>query len=383
MQDTRIKVKDLNLWTKDPLLRFFKDKLGFSDLRIVLFFVGFSAFVEFGLGWIADLSYTGSGVRFADQRYYFFALAYTFAFTPLFIGSYVWQPRGLVGVFDSFERADILRTISNRGIGKVKSYKDFLAEFQVVIDKRRWVVVSITMIILFWIVEFVVTWPMEFATTGGIPFWYEAKWLLFARLLNLSFGLYALSMIILRQIQAIIYFNKLFRWFDIRIHPMHPDNAGGLGALGDFTVKASLIVVGIGFAASAFSILTGMLSVSPFIRPDILVFWALYIVLTPLSLLLPMLSAHDAMREFKNERLVEISEEFEYTLSNSNVVEYSDGEDIKKENEKLAELETRYSIVARSFPTWPISTQLFRNFSITASLPLLSGAVSLVIDFVT
>jgi hypothetical protein len=126
-----------------------------------------------------------------------------------------------------------------------------------------------------------------------------------------------------------------------------------------------------------------MLVGNPFARPDVVGFWVVYVLMVPASLILPMLSAHNAMREARNERLNEIAQEFEQTLSEASVTKATNVADIKEANEKLKELQTRYNLVAESFPTWPMPARLFRNFSITASLPLVSGLFTMAIDFAT
>ncbi len=102
-----------------------------------------------------------------------------------------------------------------------------------------------------------------------------------------------------------------------------------------------------------------------------------------MSLILPMISAHNAMQEARDKKLHEISKEFEKSLSEAIVSETNEAETIKETNEKLKELQTRYNIVAESFPTWPVPARLFRNFSITASLPLVSGLISMGINYST
>jgi hypothetical protein len=169
----------------------------------------------------------------------------------------------------------------------------------------------------------------------------------------------------------------------VKIRPMHPDEAGGLGALGDFTLKTSLIAIGFGVLALIFTILTLYIGSDLLSRPDALMFWALYIFVTPTSLILPILSAHNSMKQARNEKLNEISKEFESTLISSNVAKVKNVEEIRKGNEKLSELQNRYGIIVASFPVWPVPARLFRNFSISASLPLLSGFISMAINFVT
>jgi hypothetical protein len=190
-------------------------------------------------------------------------------------------------------------------------------------------------------------------------------------------------MIGVKQLVTVVYLNRLFQWFDIHIRPLHSDEAGGLGALGNFTLKTSSLVVMMGVVAAIFTAMDWLTGANPLTRSDVLFFWAGYIFSTPISLIAPMLAAHGAMQKTRNEKLNEIAREFEKTLSDAGVTKAGDAEAIKKANDKLKELQTRYEIVAQSFPTWPVPERLFRNFSITASLPLLTGLASTVINFVT
>jgi hypothetical protein len=251
------------------------------------------------------------------------------------------------------------------------------------VDRKGWLIIVAIGIIIFYLAEFYITWPAEFLNTGRTAFWYDTKWFLIIRLSNWALFLHALYMLIIKEILAIVYFNRFFRWCDVKIRPMHPDEAGGLGALGDFTLKTSLIAVGFGVIALVFSIFTIYVGSDLLSRPDVIILWVLYILVTPTSLILPMVSAHGAMKNARNDKLSEISKEFENTLISSDVAAADDIEGIRKGNERLTELQNRYGIIAASFPTWPVPARLFRNFSISASLPLMSGVMSMVINFAT
>lgn len=377
------KAKDLSLWKNDPLLYFPKEKLGFSGLLIALLLTLTAAIVLFGLGWIASSTYTGGGVRFTDPEYYYFALAAVFLFAPISFGVYVWQPEAFARVLESFEQTDVIEEVSREGKGHVKSYPDFLARFRVAVGRKAWATLAVILAIGFLANQLLIVGPSEFGTTGRSVFWYDVKW--FTAILSLLFLVwaYAFWMILLKQAGAILYFNRLFQWFDIRIRPMHADEAGGLGALGNFTLRLSAALVAAGAGIALYSIIVWMRGLNPFARPDILLFWVLYVLTVPASLLLPMLSAHNAMQEARNEKLNEIAREFEQTLAEASVTKADSAQAIKEANERLKELQTRYKIVADSLPTWPLPVRLVRNFSITASLPLVTGLASFAIDFAT
>lgn len=371
--------KNLILWKNDPLLYFFKEKLGLSNLRIVLYMTAIAAVILFGLGWIANSAYTtDSDVSFTDPKYYYLALMEVFILTPFLFGLYVSHLEYFTQVLQSFEQTDVIQAVSEKESIYIKSYPDFLNKIQMSVDNKRWTIIALILSAVF-----LGNWFLEFNTVGRSVFWYDVKWLRVVVLLYLFVYTYAASLIIFKGVQSVLYTNRLFQWFDVRVRPMYPDEAGGLGALGNSTLRASALIVGFGMFLAGVTILILFTEGDLFTSRTVVMSWVVYILLTPIVLILPMLSAHRAMKDARNEKLSEIAQEFEKTLSEANVTKVNDTETIKDANEKLQELQTRYSIVANSYPTWPLPARLFRNFSITASLPLMSGLISMVINYST
>jgi hypothetical protein len=372
--------ESLELWKNDPLIYLLKERLHVPDTKITLGLTGIAAIVFFGLGWIANRSYTGTGIRFEDTQYLYFELVRVFVLIPLSIGFYVWQPGAFMNLFENLERTGVIQRISEKGRKYAKSYPDFLRKFRVAVDNRIWTLVAVVCVLGAWVLTYRFVIPPPFSTID-FAFWHNVKWFLAVWSLVVSLWLYVLFMVLLKGWQGIWYLNCLFKWFNIRVFPMHPDEAGGLRILGNFALKTSSFAVGIGVAAAALSIIEWMGGGNPLARMDTVVFWIIYVLCAPASLILPMLSAHRAMQEARYDKLNEISREFENTLLATSVTKAKDTEAIKEANEKLQELRTRYSIVAESFPTWPVPARLFRNFSITATLPMVSGLVSMIIGF--
>jgi hypothetical protein len=370
----------LELWKNDPLIYRLKERLHVSDTKITLGLTGIAAIVFFGLGWIANRSYTGTGIRFEDTQYLYFELVRVFVLIPLSIGFYVWQPGAFMNLFENLERMGVIQRISEKGRKYAKSYPDFLRKFRAAVDNRIWTLVAVVCVLGAWVLTYRFVIPPPFSSID-FAFWHNVKWFLAVWSLVVSLWLYVLFMVLLKGWQGIWYLNCLFKWFNIRVFPMHPDEAGGLRILGNFALRTSSFAVGIGVAAAALSIIEWMGGGNPLARMDTVVFWIIYVLCAPASLILPMLSAHRAMQEARYDKLNEISREFENTLSATSLTKVKDTEAIKEANEKLQELRTRYSIVAESFPTWPVPARLFRNFSITATLPMVSGLVSMIIGF--
>ena len=55
-------------------------------------------------------------------------------------------------------------------------------------------------------------------------------------------------------------------------------------------------------------------------------------------------------------------------------------ENLKETHQKLQELQTRHKLVLETYPIWPISLELIKKFSITASAPLITTLIQLLID---
>ncbi|MEJ2560842.1 MAG: hypothetical protein P8186_32400 [Anaerolineae bacterium] len=108
----------LELWKNDPLIYLLKERLHVSDTKITLGLTGIAAIVFFGLGWIANRSYTGTGIRFEDTQYLYFELVRVFVLIPLSIGFYVWQPGAFMNLFENLERFE--NTLLASSLTKVK-----------------------------------------------------------------------------------------------------------------------------------------------------------------------------------------------------------------------------------------------------------------------
>lgn len=241
------------------------------------------------------------------------------------------------------------------------------------LDSSRLSIAAALAVLFFILVQTLVVFPTESRQLGKPYFWFYDKryyFLVFVPVLSLSY--YAVAMAAIKGILALVWFNLLFRRFQARVHPLHPDEGGGFGALGSLAVKYSLIAVGLGAMAATLTVVRILIG-SGWAHMDLLALYALYIVLTPISLVSPLWSAHQAMVRARNEFLHDISNEFEKILVEGKPQDW----------ESLGELKARYTFIRETYPTWPISFAIFRRFSITASLPLITGVASILIDVIT
>jgi hypothetical protein len=85
------------------------------------------------------------------------------------------------------------------------------------------------------------------------------------------------------------------------------------------------------------------------------------------------------MTLYRDEVLRDISDQLERILTEEGPRDL--GTDaLNDSNLRLNALKARHAFVRDAYPTWPIPTAAFRKFSVTASVPLLTGAASIVLD---
>jgi hypothetical protein len=362
-------------YQRDPLLNFLSTKLTLPWPAIVGLAMAVVGVAYFGVG--AVVAYVihreADIIGPLDPEFLYFNLVVVFVNIPLIWLLYLWQPELVAKTMRSLQAQQVFVDAENDGLAAfTKAMKANLDSY--------WVS-ALAAIVAFGLVlvgTFVV-FPAESQQMPRPLFWFYDKYyylLVFTPVRSLTF--YVTAMVALRGVLTLIWFNLLFQRHKTRIHPMHPDQAGGLGALGSLGVQYGLIAVALG-ALLALVTIDRILHGSGWMHIDLLIGYALYVVLAPVSLISPLWSAHRAMTLYRDEVLRGISNEFERILTEKEPRDLDLGA-LDSSKKRLDALRARYALVRDAYPTWPISTAAFRKFSITASLPLLTGAASIVLD---
>lgn len=194
------------------------------------------------------------------------------------------------------------------------------------------------------------------------------------------------AMAIVKTILAIFWFNKLFREFQADVRVLHPDGAGGLSPLGNFSVKIGYMIGLLGFLVivviwSQSTYLLADKNFSLLVNPAIITLAFAYLVLAPIVFFAPIGSAHSAMKKAKNDFIISISDQFENDFERLQFLLNKDGVELKEALEKIEHLQKIHGMVLR-FPIWPFNTaSLVRFFSSVFSPIILSVLPSLIIEF--
>jgi hypothetical protein len=213
------------------------------------------------------------------------------------------------------------------------------------------------------------------AQSSAFTFWYvEFFWFLLGFLVILG---------LIRYVVAIIWFNRLFNDYQVDVKILHPDGAGGLYPLGSFGVKVAYVIGAYGTAivvntmAQSY-LLTGQYSGLSMNLPLGLIILG-YVVLAPLVFFAPIGAAHSAMKNAKDEFVLQIAEQFETDLTKLRSLLSADSEELERNLGKLEQLRKLYRMSSQ-FPVWPFNTRNLVRFVTVVLSPLLIALVPSLIE---
>jgi hypothetical protein len=144
------------------------------------------------------------------------------------------------------------------------------------------------------------------------PVYFWAVWLPI-----LGLNLYAIAMVVIRQITLTLAMVHLFRHFKTTQKLLHFDKCDGYSPVGDFALK-------IGIASIVFGVWVSAVIMFPWLffheslnfKFDTIGLLCLYAIMVPVSVLLPVWGAHLAMRAYKENELNEIAAQIRSYLDN-------------------------------------------------------------------
>ena len=193
-------------------------------------------------------------------------------------------------------------------------------------------------------------------------------------------GVYtALWILILLDIRALILsVDEILEKVEIDVQPLHPDNAGGLGALGRFSANLGF---GVGMFGLAITVVVFQYPIFLSTSISFLVALTFYLILAPTILYLPVRSAHIKMLEYRNGFAGEISDDFD-----SKVLEirnlYARGLDEIKPITERINLLREVNEWVMEFPVWPINTESLRKYVGFTLSPVVPALITVMVDIV-
>jgi hypothetical protein len=300
---------------------------------------------------------------------------YQVSSVPATILFFLWMPEGIQEVLAGLRRN---RTVlPPNGREESEAFHEFITRFDRSYSHFLWVILCVVIVTLFIVLAVVPehTAFMGWQTSGPVLFWYhEAYW-------SLVFLLGTL--IIVRVMISIYWFNRLFREFRVDVKVLHPDGAGGLAPLGAFSTKVGYLIgifglasLAAGWSHSAYLLKGHSLGLG--IEPALVSMLFVYLIVAPIVFFAPIGSAHGAMRTAKDSFLLSVADQFETDFLKVEAALASSSSELSASIDKIEQLEKIHGLASR-FPVWPFNTaSLVRFFSSTLSPLLLALIPSLV-----
>lgn len=362
----------------DPVIGWLSHRQKWKDWQIIGLLMIVSAVIMLGLGSLASQQYTGPGRRISSIDNIAFILAWIVLFLPLIWEIYLWQGRVVRTLFENLNKERIF------GEPNTTQYQNVTSAASRIIARlgRPWVYLLVVLqLMAFWAYEIGFGWPQQFRAQG-LQYWREIGWYFPLHILSWTIGLYAVFTLAIRQIIIVFGVSSVLRDFEVTVKPFDPDEVGGLASIGDYIKTSILFVIGIGTLAALFAVEVAVAGSHILERFDVLGLFLIYLVLAPLSLILPTVQARNAMLRARQKALEPIAMQIQETMQKARSMirsEVSTGE-ITELNQRLVELQKHYELVLHGFPTTPMTIRSLRSFSLTAFLPVVSGIISIVLQ---
>ncbi len=367
-----------DLIKRDPILRVLCAGWKLSNARIILLVSVLTGLLFFGVGGIASFTYAGPGKRITAFDNFAFLTAWIILFAPLMWGTFLWQSRVVTTL--------ILRLVKGGSFGNPTSDN---GQHVIRLAKQTYTLMTHPLLYLlvvltlagFWAIEFMIAWPEQFRLST--EYWYEVRWYLPVHILAWTLSLYPLFLFIYRQVIFIVRLAVIFKKSEVEVKPLDPDECGGLGEVSEFIKTSLLFAIGLGLLAVLFSFALYLNGSNPLHRPDAAGLFAIYISLAPFCLLVPLLSGRGAMLRARHKFLLPIAREFQEVLESSRKEIPEQIAAAKELNERLEQIQRYRDIVLKTYPTMPMSLGALQRVSISATIPLISGVASLVIQLLS
>lgn len=342
------------LYQHDPLLVLLRDRWHLSTIWIcagVVLLPG-SVYFFWWLGWIR----TAPAWNVSDTLS---VLLQTFILFPVIFLIYVLIPGSIAGLFNTLKTNGVIGE-PRKHLSSGKTYEAFVQQMVSWIDNIGWILAIVVLVVCYALYRLLLLEP---GSSSSVPYWMRV-----CAVISYWPLMYVTGISVLRIVLALIFTNWLFSRFTLQVKPLHPDGAGGLGAMGNLLWMSVGIMLWevLLLAASVLSRNLIWLSLS-----EMILLGAIYIALTPALLIGWLLFPHSMMVKARDEMLRPLTDAYQQALTQSLSSNEYDTRSLVSETRRLTALKQRYDLVHDSFPVWPLETGALGRIAVTVILPLL------------
>lgn len=256
------------------------------------------------------------------------------------------------------------------GEGKEHAYTVFLEKALVWFGRWWWsagsLVMSASVVFILVLPQYLAMGQSAYSTADTISLILSLLWVLV--------GVHCVLLIVIYSLLAIYWLRRVFHSFASLIRPLHPDRAGGLAPLGDFTLTLSYLIALLGIQLVLTPVTRNYITVGTWQfrwTAELVMGLGVYAIAAPIVFFAPLSVAHKAMKGAKDQLLLQIARRFdaEY-LKLQAALDDDDVPNLEGNSKTLQEIQALHDM-ASEFPVWPFSATNVTRFGTTYALPML------------
>jgi len=387
---------DRQLILYDPVLRGIFKVTRQKTWRIALLALAVYAGAYFGLGW---LSSSLSGVHA------YISMFLPREFVPIIINFFIVAP--IIWVYYSQESLKISRMfqeLSSSGIFSTirpdgqSVHEFFQKQIRIFNTKKRYLLILIA--ILLTTLLLLISWviglydPHNPWRIGKLPWWFEVNRVYFIGVfLPLTFLNYYMSLwFFVRRAIAVTILNEALNNFNMTPKFLDPDKANGLSPIGLYVTKAATLMAVYGFWFFEVFFYPTFFGGTININLNSVETFAVYLLLAPLVLYLPVRKLHQVMSTYRSERLEAVAQQIRLliaateqgtTLPNAGFSFF--GRTLNKlfpkehrttiPQETIESLYRKYQLFEQEYRQWPFRKFEVSGYIFTVALPLMLSLI--------
>jgi len=295
--------------------------------------------------------------------------AFEFILHPVIIGGFVWTQRSIRNLYQELLVQEKLIEPSNC-IATVQKYKKYL---------QNKIFYRLVGIFSFFAGLFTV-----YVFSNQV----NQSWLARSVILAFSRGpiyftiVYTASIAVYSLLLAFFTLNSLLKNNKVEIKIFHADNTGGIGALGRYVSNLGYLLGGVAltFAISSLYDIGSLYGANGYIDYIQIGYNVIFIIIAPVIFVTPLLSAHNAMKKYKENSVNKISIQLNSLLEQIMTGTIKDDE-IENTFERIKKLEHIKEAVDR-LPVWPVDIYGVRKFFSLSLSPILPTLVGFIFDVI-
>jgi hypothetical protein len=291
---------------------------------------------------------------------------------PIGMAIYLSLPNALAGLLNTLRKNGVVGNSRQSGY---ESYATFEQELAARADSRWWVVAAAIGVTIYWSYRLLGDVPDDMTKLVKPD---AQLWFRLVILIIYTPVLYGAIVSLGRFLAVLLYTRRLFRCFEIRVNPLHPDGSAGMAGIGRMLTISVLLATAVGAIAVA-DLLTGS---HPFSRLETWVLGAVYLVSLPLLFLGWLWLPHRALLAARDEALSPLAAEFLRSIPKATSCVHEDADAIKANTDRMVEIKRQYELLAETFPVWPIPTAVLNRLAVTSLLPFFSSLLAIFVPLI-